>query len=170
MNAARKILVKSLVKPFYRRNAGLLTFLLFMMLGAVGRANEAGLLEYHYSLIRGILLDQTIFIMVLLAWFLYARKCGQFVAQTLRKEDFSFLNILSLMDAWRSYKLLLLVQLLLFLPVLLYALVVAGVGFYSKWNGPVILMLSFNLILCLLSARWYLYLLQNPHIGRYSIR
>lgn len=162
MSAARTILVKCLVKPFYRQNAGLLTFFLFMMLGAVGRANEAGLLEYHYALMRGMLMNPTILILVCAAWFLYAKKCEQFVAHTIRRQDFSFLNLLSQMESKRAYRLLLYIQLLLFLPVILYALVVAGVGFYNQWHLQVILMLLYNLVLCSAIAAWWLYLVQNP--------
>ncbi len=170
MSATRTLLVKSLVKPFYRRNAGLLTFLLFMMLAAVGRANEAGLLEYHYSLIRGILMNPTILILVFSAWFLYAKKCEQFVAHTIRRQDFSFLNILSLMDRKRAYGLLLQVQVLIFLPVLLYSLVIAGVGFYNQWHAQVILVLLFNMGLCFTIAGRWLYILQNPATSRFALR
>ena len=170
MNISRTILFKSLVKQFYRQNAGLLSFLLFMMVVVVGRANDAGLLEYHLSLIQGILVNPIIFLLVLLAWFLYAWKCKQFIALTLDRPEFSFLKILSFTKVVRVYRLLLEVQLLLFLPVILYAIIIAGVGFYKHWHQPVIWMLTYLLAICGISARWYLYLLQNPAAGGYRIR
>jgi hypothetical protein len=63
MSIERTILIKSLVKPYYRQNAGLFVFVYFIMILAVGRANEAGLLEYHYSLIKGMLINPVIFIL-----------------------------------------------------------------------------------------------------------
>ena len=170
MSISRTILFKSLVKQYYRQNAGLFAFLLFMLLGAVGRANEAGLLEYHYSLIQGMMLNPAIFMLVLLAWFFYAKKCEQFITPTLRRPDFSFLNILSLVNTKRAYRLLMEVQLLVFLPVILYMLVVAVVGFYKQWYVQTIVMLLYVLVICFVSARWYLYMLQNPGADRYRLK
>ncbi|HEY4155528.1 MAG TPA: hypothetical protein VGM24_08870 [Puia sp.] len=166
MNITPVILFKSFIKPFYRRNAGLLSFLLFMMTAAVGRANEAGLLEYHYALIRGLMLNQIILLLVLGIWFLYATKCEEFIVLTLRRAEFSFLNILSLVHPKRVFRLLLLVQVLLFLPVILYALLIMAVGFHEHWYGQVITIGLFNLGICAAGARWYLYLLQNPGTTR----
>jgi len=140
------------------------------MVVVVGRANDAGLLEYHLSLIQGILVNPVIFLLVLLAWFLYAWKCKQFIALTLDRPEFSFLNILSCTKAARIYRLLFEVQFLLFLPVILYAIIIAGVGFYKHWHQPVIGLLVYILAICGISARWYLYLLQNPAVRGYRIR
>jgi hypothetical protein len=141
-----------------------------MMVVVVGRANDAGLLEYHLSLIRGILINPAIFLLVLLAWFLYAWKCRQFIVLMLRKPEFSFLHILSFTRTVRIYRLLLEVQFLLFLPVILYAAIVAGVGFYEHWNQPVVWMLLYVLAICGVNAHRYLYLLQNPTALGYRIR
>jgi hypothetical protein len=162
MRIAHTILFKSLVKPYFRQNAGLFVFLYFIMIVAVGRANEAGLLEYHYSLIKGMLVNPVIFVLVLFAWFLYAKKCEQFIVRTLKRRDFIFLNMFSLMNPNRAFGLLFLVQLLLFLPVSLYVLVILGVGFYKHWYLQVVLVFFYVLAICLTSARWYLYLLKNP--------
>jgi hypothetical protein len=158
------------VKQFYRQNAGLFAFLLFMLVVVVGRANDAGLLEYHLSLIEGMLVNPVIFLLVVLIWSLYAKKCEQFITRTLGRTEFSFLGILSFTGKGRLFLRLLEVQLLLFLPVILYAAIIAGVGFYKHWNQPVIWMLAYVVAVCLISAHWYLYLLQNPTAGPYRIR
>jgi len=79
MKTSRTILVRSLVKPFYRQHAGLFTFLFIVLFGAVGRVDGAGLFDYHFSLIRSLLNNPFIFLMVLSLWLLYAKKCEQFV-------------------------------------------------------------------------------------------
>lgn len=170
MSITRTVLLKSLVKTFYRQNAGLLTFFLFMLLGAVGSANEAGLLEYHYALIRGMLINPGFLILVLLLWFLYAMKCKQFISQTLRTRGYSFLHTLSFMKTGKVFRLLLLVEALIYLPVLWYVLVIAGVGIHLHQYAQVVVVILFNLIVCLLSARWFLYLLHNPGTNRFAIR
>ena len=53
MNINKKILIKSIVKPFYRQHAGMLIFLFLITFGAVGVVDGAGILDFHYSLIRG---------------------------------------------------------------------------------------------------------------------
>ena len=170
MNNARSILIKTLVKPYYQQNAGLFSFLVFIMFFAVGRANEAGLLEYHYSLIQGMMINPEIFIIVLLAWCFYAKKCEQFIYITLHKKEFAFLQTLSLLKPRRAYGLMLLVQCLLFLPILLYVLIIVAVGFHNQWNTQVTLILVFNLVLCTVLARWYLHLIQNPGSTFYILR
>jgi hypothetical protein len=170
MTPAQTILLKTLVKPYYRQNGGLFIFVYFILIVAVGRANEAGLLEYHYALIRGMLTNPVIFILVLVAWLFFAGKCQQFVERTLRNEEFSFLSLLSLLNAKRVYGLLLQLQFIIFLPVTLYVLVIIGVGFHQHWYGPVMLVIFYISGTCFTSAGWYLYLLQNPGTSRYFLR
>jgi len=162
MNPVQVILFKSFVKPFYRQNAGFLAFLLFIMFAAVGRANEVGLLEYHYSLIKGMFLNPVIFIIVLLVWWLYARKCAQFVVDTMGGGEFSYLNMFRLISGVRAFFLLLAVQILLFLPVLSYVAIIVGVGLHQHWRIQVLLVLAYNLFLSVACAGWYLYMFQNP--------
>jgi hypothetical protein len=166
----RTILFKCLVKQFYRQHAGLLAFLFFMLVLVVGRANEAGLLEYHFALITGILNDRLFFMLVLLVWLFWAIKCCQFITRILRKPEFSFLSALSLTRTWRAYRLLLEVEILVFLPVILYALIIAAIGFNHHQQELVIWMLLFILAVCSLSARWFLYLLQNPGSHLFEMR
>jgi hypothetical protein len=162
MNTQRAVLFSSLVKPFYRQNAALLCFFTFMMTLAVGRANMVGLLEYHYSLIKGMLTNVSFLVTVLAAWLLYAIKCAQFIADTLRKPAFSYLYLASLTNARKLYGLLLLVQLVLFLPVLSYVFFIVKVGYREHWYVQSNTVILFNLVVCALSAGWYFYLLQRP--------
>ena len=166
----RTVLFKSLVKTFYRQNAGQLAFLFFFMVLSVGRANDVGLLEYHYSLIKGMLTNPSFLGVVLLAWCIYAWKCVRFVAFMLRRPEFSFLSLLSLPDGWQVYWLLLFVQGLLFLPVSLYAVVMLGVGFHEHWYGSTALVGVFILAVCGISAAWYLHLLRIPGMAIRSLR
>jgi hypothetical protein len=161
MSIQRSVLFSSVVKPFYRKNAALLGFFTYMMTLAVGRANGVGLLEYHYALIRGIMTSNSFMAVVLVAWLLYAIKCSQFIAATLQKPAFSYLYMLSLTNTRNLYWLLLQAQLVLFLPVLSYVIVMMGVGYYKHWYVQSNLLLLYNLAVCAVSARVHLYLLRN---------
>jgi hypothetical protein len=169
MSIQRAMIFRSLVTPFYRKNAGLLCFVFFIMFLAVGRANGVGLLEYHYSLIRGLLLNPSFLVAVLAIWLAYALKCSQFITGTLRKPEFSYLYLLGLQDAAKIYWLLLQAQLVLFLPVWCYVAAVAGVGYHERLYMPVNEVLLFNIVICVVSACRYLYLLRNPGIVPFKI-
>lgn len=170
MSMQRSLLFKSMVLPFYKQHAGLLCFVYFMMTLAVGRANGVGLLEYHYSLIKGMLINPSFLAAVLVAWLAYAARCSQFFATTLRKPAFSYLYMLSQVNAGKVYLLLLQVQLLLFLPVLSYLIFIVGIGYNNHWYVQSNLALLFNVLVCALCAYRYLYLLRHPASIPFAIR
>jgi len=164
MSIQRSVLFSSVVKPFYRKNAGLLGFFIYMMTLAVGRANMVGLLEYHYSLIRGMMLSISFMVVVQAAWLLYAIKCAQFFTDTLRKPAFSYLYMLAHTNARNLYWILLQTQLVLFLPVLSYLIIIMGVSYHEHWYLQSNTLLLFNLAVCAAFAWRFLYLLQHPEI------
>jgi hypothetical protein len=165
MSIQRSLLFKSLVKPYYRQNAGLFCFVFFIMFLAVG----TGLLECHYSLILGMMINPSFFMAVLAVWLMYAIKCSQFITRTFRKAEFSWLYMLSLVNPGKVYGLLLLVQLVFFLPVLSYLVIILGVGYHQHWYAQSNVALLFNLFICAASAYWYLYLLQKPGTTLFAI-
>ncbi len=156
------MLAKLLVKPFYRENAGLFLFLLTVMFGVVGELNGADMIEYHYALIRGFIGNASFLFLVLLAWGVYAQKGLRFVSKSFRRPEYAFLYNLGLLRAAALYGQLLLVQLLIFLPVLLYALVAAVVAIHRHAYLPAVVILLYSLLLCGASAAWYLYELKHP--------
>jgi hypothetical protein len=162
LKIVRTILFRSFVKPFYRQHAGFFTFLFIVLFGAVGVVDGAGLFDYHYSLIRAILINPYIFLLVLFIWLLYAKKCEQFVLNTIKNPEFSFLNMLSVIDGKRLFGFILFVQILLFMPAIAYALIICTAGFYLHaylTSGAILLYIP---AVCLLSARWYMFQIKNP--------
>jgi len=170
MNIQQSILFKSLVRPFYRQNAALLIFVYYLMTLAVGRANGVGLLEYHYALIRGMLTAPSFLLAVCALWLVYAIKCAQFIANTLQKPAFVYLHQLLLVNKKKVYRLLLLVQVMLFLPVFSYLIPVLGIGYHEHWYLPATLALLFNVFVCAVCAGWYLYLLQRQGEFPFAIK
>lgn len=165
MNDTHTILIRSFVKPFYRQHAGFFTFLFLILFGAVGVVDGAGLFDFHYSLIRAMLKNPFIFLIVLFLWLLYAKKCQQFITNTIRRPEFSFLQMLSLLEINKLFVILVMAQLLLFLPVVAYIIIIciAGIYLHAYWACGIILI--YILSICLLAARWYLHQIHNPAIG-----
>ena len=162
MNTELTILTKSLVAPFYKQNAVGFAFLIFIMFGVVGRANGVGLLEYHYSLIQAILTNFPFLLFTLSAWFLYAFKCAQFISDLLDKKEYIFLQVLTQKKRGHTFRKMIVVQLMLLLPVLLYALITVWIGILHSWWPHVIIILIFLLFLGFAGSWWYQYDLYNP--------
>ena len=154
--------MKSLVLPFYKQNAGLFAFLIFFMVAAVGRANDVGLLEYHLSFLRGMMTNFPFLLFTLCAWILYALKCARFIIDTLGKKNYGFISLLSLKNPMEVYWMLLLVQIVLLIPVLLYAFIAIWIGLLHHWWQHVIIILVFFFFLIICGALKYQYLLNHP--------
>jgi hypothetical protein len=162
MNISQTILWKSLVKPFYKQNAGLFAFLIFFMVAAVGRANDVGLLEYHLSLIQGMMTNGPFLLFVLFAWFLYAFKCAQFVLNTMGRKDYGFLSLLSLKKSREIRRMMTGVQCFLLLPILSYAIIAIWVGIVHHWWPHVMIIVFFFFLLILLGPVWYDSAVRHP--------
>jgi hypothetical protein len=162
MNITRTVLFKSFVKPFYRQHAGFFVFLFVILFGAVGVVDGAGIFEYHYSLIRGLLNNPLFFLLVLFLWLLYAIKIQQFVVAAIKKPEYSFLQALLLLDRsplfWNMFR----VQFLLFLPITCYAGLICSAAVYLHAYISGLFIFIFVLTLCLTSAYWNLSVLENP--------
>jgi hypothetical protein len=162
MSFSRTILIKTIVKPFYRQHAGLFVFLFTIMFGVVSVIDGAKFTDYHFFLIQGMMRNSFLFLLVLLLWFLYTKKSEQFVVNILMRPDYSFLNTLSLLDSKRLYRMLVWIQILLILPIILYAFIIFAAGFYMHEYIKCLLILLYIVLICLISARWYLFCIQNP--------
>ena len=159
MPASSTILLRTLVRPFYRENAGFFLFLFILFFGIVAPSEQ---LAYHYALMLGLLQTPGFFGLVLLAWLAYALKCSSWISATLLKDDRRYLFLLSCLDIRRAYRHLLNVQVLLYSPVWLYALIVAAVAIYNHWYISALIVLLFLGLVVALGARVYLYWLSHP--------
>lgn len=162
MSISRAILIKTIVKPFYRQHAGLFIFLFTLMFGVVSVIDGAKFTDYHFLLIQGMMKNSFLFLLVLFVWLLYAKKSEQFVVNILFRPDYSFLNTLSLMEGGKLFRLLFRIQFLLILPIVLYACIIFTAGFYMHEFIQCMIIFLYIVSICLVSARWYLYIIQNP--------
>ncbi len=169
MSISRTILIKSFVKPFYRQHAGLFVFLFTLMFGVVSVIDGAKFTDYHFSLIQGMMKNQFFFLLVLLLWLLYAKKSDQFIVAILRRPDYSFLNILSLLNRKYLYKLMIWIQFLLLLPLVLYACIILVAGCYMHEYTKCLLVSIFITSLCLIGSARYLFIIYNPGRAVFSL-
>lgn len=170
MSISRVILVKSLVKPFYRQHAGLFVFVFTMMFGIVSVVDGAKFTDYHFFLIQGMMRNHFFFVLVLLLWLLYAKKTEQFVTNIFQRPDHSFLNILSLLTRKRLYGLMLWIQFLLLLPVFLYAIIIFAAGCYMHEYAKCVLILIYVGSICLIASAWYMFVIYNPNRYLFDVR
>jgi len=159
MRASFRLLLQSLVKPFYRQNAGFFLFLFLVFFGVVAPSQQ---LSYHYSLIRG-LLDSPVFLgIVLAAWFLYALKCHNWVAASMASPELAFLHLLAHRNKRDAFLSWMTIQTILFLPVSFYALAVTCVALYQGRYEPALTVQGTILLLHLTAAARYSYLSYHP--------
>lgn len=158
-----KTLFQSFVKPFYKENAAAFVFVFTMMFCIISKVDGAGLFEYHYSLVTGILTNNVFLLLVLFIWLLYVRKCVAFVSAIILNPHYSFLQVYNQLSKAKRFRLLLMVDIYLLMPVLCYVVFMVFVGIRQQLYLPVLFIAGYLLALCLASAIWHVYRLNNPY-------
>jgi hypothetical protein len=120
-----RFLTKLFVVPFYRRNAGFFLFFFFFFFGVV----QAGsLIAYHRSLMLSILQSPWVLTGVMTFWVLYHLKCTGWCLRIINSPAGSFLHSLQTLPLLTQVWLYAAVEVMLFAPVWIYALMLGGYG------------------------------------------
>ena len=167
MDHPRKLLWKTLVRQYYRQNAGFFLFFFLIFFGVVAPSQQPA---YHYALIRGMLAVPLLLALVFFFWLLYAVKCGQWITGLQQNPDHHFLHILPLLGKAKVFWLLLEMQFVLFMPVTAYALAVVGVALHESAWVTAVIVFCFILLVCLTAAAFYQYDLFHPGRRSFSKR
>ncbi len=162
MTISRSILVRSFVKPFYQRHAGLFVMVFVLMFGIVNILDRAKFTDYHFFLIKGLLTNPFLFVLVLFLWLLYIKKTEQFTLNTLLSPEYSFLHILSVLEQKKLYYLMTGMQSLLLLPVLIYAAIIIPTGIYLHAYTGCLIIVIYLAAGILISARIYVTAILKP--------
>jgi hypothetical protein len=162
MRITRTVLLKSMIKPFYRRHIALFALLFVILLGVVAVTNAAKFTGYHLFLIPVLLKSPILYLLVSFLWLLYAMNAEQFISNILRSPDHSFLKILMLMDSRKLYFMFIWIQFLLLLPIVLFLLLIFAAGIYLHVYSGCIFILLYFILLLLFYARWQQYKIQHP--------
>jgi hypothetical protein len=159
MRHPRHLMWKTFVRQYYRQNVGFFFFFFIIFFGIVGPSQQ---LAYHYALIRGILDAPSLLALVLFLWLLYSAKCSRWILGLLHSADHTFLHILPLLGRTKTFRLLLMIQAALYLPIILYATAILIIAFSCSSRAPAIILVAFISAICLGSSALYQYALFHP--------
>ena len=145
MKVIHKVLIRTLVKEFYRANAG---FFLFVALLAFGFLKTP-----EHEAIAGALANNPIYYLVPLGlWMLYAIKTISFCFTAKRLPANWFLTDLNLLTNGKRKSLVLYLQLLLLIPILGYSAFLAYIAFRQGQTNSAIMVIVGNLLILLASG------------------
>ncbi len=161
--SALTILQRVLVNHFYKVNAGFFLFFFFVLFGVV---KGGQLIDYHLSLIQGMIESFVFLGCVILIWFLYTIKCVNHITKQLTEPRHRFLITLNTLSSKEQYLYMLFVHIQVYMPVLVYALIVAFIAASQHLFGAMWAVLISNLVMILFSAGIYRrYLQRNVNEG-----
>ncbi|MCX8489886.1 MAG: hypothetical protein ORN54_02340 [Cyclobacteriaceae bacterium] len=141
MGAVAQVLNKVLVRKFYERNVGFLFFVFYLMFGVV-ESNQ--LINYHLSLIHGVLTSPLFLVGVMGVWILYSAKYSQLILSELAEPHNQFLKDYSRLTKPQQFWPMLFSIFMMDQPVLVYSVFIVGVGFASQQYLAVFLVLVFH--------------------------
>jgi hypothetical protein len=149
------ILQKVIVNHFYRVNAGFFLFMFFVLFGL-----PYSVLSFHLSIINIIIQNPSALTGAMLVWLLYNFKCMDYVIKQLKEPRQQFLFCLNNISPRSCFGYMIYVQALVYLPVLVYSIIVAAIAFKTQYYTAMAGVLVFNAALILLTAAAYLRVLQ----------
>ena len=164
MKSTLKIVFQSFVKTFYKENAGLFVFLITILFCIVNKVDGAGVIEYHHSLILGMLKSSLFLLLVFMIWFVYARKISTFVVVVIQKPEYAFLSILNSLTKSKQLRLFLVVESLLLLPVLVYAIFIIMIGWQLHFYLQVLAVVIYLFSLIIVTAKLHTGVLNDPYV------
>ena len=154
------LLYKVLAEPFYKVNSG---FFLFVFLVLFGLVEPGQVVNFHASLMQVVASSVAGMLLAMGAWLLYGYKCSSFVLSSLEKPAHTFLISLQGWPVARQVLVFFFCQLILYLPVLVYAGFVISIGWRAGRGTGVAAILLFLVLLCLGSAYVYFRKLNSFH-------
>ncbi len=149
MLAVFKILFKLFVSQFYKLNGG---FFLFWFIFFFGVVSPGMLGVYHLALIQAEIESFVMLIGVMIGWFLYNEKCLECFKTIMLKYKNSFLHVLQAVDSKKIILIFGICHILVFLPVSIYALIVAGVAISQAKFLVAVLVLFFLIVITITST------------------
>ncbi len=156
MRIVVSILQRVLVSHFYKVNAGFFLFGFFVLFGLPYQV-----VSFHLSLIAGIIESGVFLAFVMLIWLLYNFKCIDYVLKQLRLPSQLFLFSLNNLSNKKIYLYMLYIQVLVYMPVLAYAFVIASMAVKKHAYTCTILVILFNIIASTATAFLYFISIQR---------
>jgi len=158
-----KILHSTVIHKFYERNSGFFLFIFFMMFGVV---ESTQIVNYHLSLIYGMISSPIFLAIVCLLWSLYMIKCVAFFCQVLSLPENSFLRSLNILRPAKQFKFVLYSITLIYIPVIIYTLLIIVISFRAEENAVALLITGFHGLLIFAGIRIILSRLNSTRPSR----
>ena len=152
------ILQRALVNHFYKVNAGFFLFWFFVLFGVVAPGQ---VISYHLSLIQGMIQSLVFLGCVIVSWLLYTLKCIDYTVKQLNEPRQFFLFSLHTLSNKQQFIYLLYVHLLIYMPVLLYAITVTVIAAKQHFYWATIEIIISNISMILLATFTYRFSLQK---------
>ncbi len=149
MVSIARLLLKTVVRKFYERNAGFFLFLFYLMFGIV---QSSQIVSYHLSLIYGLLSSTIFLLMICIVWVLYLIKCFAFVSAFATSSENDFLLKLNQLSFLKRFGSAFFIFIIVDLPVLIYLAVIIGVAIHQKLYGQAAMIILFHLIILAIAA------------------
>ncbi len=150
------ILQRVVINHFYKINAGFCLFLFLILFGM-----PYNLASFHLSLIQGIIKSQVFLFIALVLWLLYNMKCINYIIKQILEPKQNFLFCLNNLSSANCYLYMVFVHVMVYMPVLIYAAIVATVAAYMHYYYCMIMIIVFNIFVIIISAGVYLFSLQR---------
>jgi len=156
MRIVISILQRVLVNHFYKVNAGFFAFLFFVLFGMPN-----SVASFHLAIINGIVESNSFLLVAFVLWTLYNLKCINYTTKYLKEERQQFLFTLNNLPAFTCWLYMAYVQMMVYMPVLLYALATIVVAVEKHYYLRAVYTVLFNIIAVFLPAIFYLKKLQR---------
>lgn len=156
------ILKKVLVNHFYKVHIGFFFFGFFILFGVVAPGQ---VISYHLSLIQGMIQSKVFLSCVIATWLLYTFKCINYTLQQLKDPRQLFLFPLNTLPQKMQYGYLLFVHLLLYMPVLVYAVLVAIVAAKQHFFWSMTMIIISNVLMIAAATFLYMRCLQKKNFS-----
>lgn len=131
----QSFLLRLIVVPYYKQNAGLFLFLFLLFFGIIPPQH---LLATHAALIQAQLSSIPLMIGISFFWILYADRCIRFAAQISHKYSHSFLNIFQVFEEKKVFRRMAGCFLIMYLPVLIYGILLVVIAVTQEVHWYVI--------------------------------
>jgi hypothetical protein len=118
-------------------------------------------LPFHVSIINGIVQSRLFLFIVIGVWALYNLKCIVYTLKQLEQSKQNFLHWLNALPAKRVFLCMLFVQVMVYMPVIIYSLAVMFIAFQKHYYLSAIEVLAFNLFALVMSALIYIRAIQK---------
>lgn len=152
------IIHRVLVKKFYERHAGLLFLVFYVMFGMV----ESGqIISYHLSLIYGAISSPIFMAIVFTIWFLYLLKSVLFFEECFNQPQNLFMRQIGVLDKTKQFILMWDAFVLIYLPVLIYSIVMIVLSFKAQSFWIAFAIIFFHIAAISLSTYRIIYVINS---------